>query len=107
MSVKRLCDCCGTEIAEDDFMVLKLLPKRQTRGCSLDIPLATPIPNQELCDSCASGVYEHYRLMKANKQGKTLKRVCLNCGQENDYDIVCPICGFSAFKLIEGDTSGA
>lgn len=108
MSLKRLCDCCGNEITKDDYIVLNLLPKESTRGCSFDMPLATPTSNQELCDSCAAKLCQFYEGMKnpVYRPGR-VRRVCTNCGQENDHDIVCPICGMSAFKFTEGDTSGA
>lgn len=67
MSVKRLCDCCGKEITKDDFMVLNLLPFHTSRGFTFEHSPCSTI-SQELCDSCAEEVYEHYQLMKATKQ---------------------------------------
>lgn len=93
MSVKRLCDCCGKEIIKKDFTVLDLLLFSYT-SCSRRF-------KQELCDSCAAEVYEHYRLMKANKQGKILKRVCFNCGYEDDNNPVCPVCKSKNWELKE------
>lgn len=92
MSLKRLCDCCGKPIHEVNFMVLNLLPITYVQETRDRRNIKKSWPNQELCDSCATEVYEHYRLMKANKQGKTLKRVCLNCGHEDDDNPVCPVC---------------
>nr|DAE38799.1 MAG TPA: Sporulation initiation factor Spo0A C terminal [Caudoviricetes sp.] len=31
-----------------------------------------------------------------------VRRVCNNCGQENNYDFTCPICGSSEFKFVAG-----
>ena len=92
MSIKRLCDCCGKEIVKDDFMVLNLLPFKTTRGWTSYKTPVSPTSNQELCDSCAGELCEHYRLMKVTKQGKLLKRICLNCGHEDDDNVVCPVC---------------
>lgn len=108
MSVKRLCDCCGKEITKDDFMVLNLLPFQTSRGFTFEHAPCSSISNQELCNSCAAKLCQFYEGMKnpVYRPGG-VRRVCTNCGQENDHDIVCPICGMSAFKFTEGDTSGA
>lgn len=102
MSVKRLCDCCGKEITKSDFMVLNLLPFQTLRGLTFEHAPCSAASNQELCDSCAAKLYQFYENMKnpVYRPGN-VKRVCSNCGQENDHDIVCPICGESAFKFTE------
>ena len=101
MSVKRLCDCCGKEIDKGDFMVLNLLSYRSIRGLSFDKSPVSPTSNQELCDSCAAELCEHYKMMQAKARGVKLKRVCLNCGVDNDDDPVCPICKSSNWSLEE------
>ena len=101
MSVKCLCDCCGKEIDKDDFMVLSLLPYRSIRGLPFDKSLVSLTSNQELCDSCAAEFCEHYKMMQAKAHGVKFKRVCLNCGVDNDDDIVCPICKSSNWGLEE------
>lgn len=101
MAVKRVCDCCGKEITKDVFMTLGLLPFRALRGVTFkDAPCFT-IYNQELCDSCAEEVYKNYRLMKANKKGKTLKRVCINCGNEDNNNPICPVCKSQNWEIEE------
>lgn len=101
MSVKRLCDCCGQEILKDDFMVLNLLPYKSIRGVSFAEAPVSCTSKQELCDHCAAELCEHYRMMKATKQGKTLKRVCLNCGHEDNDEIVCPVCKSQNWSIEE------
>lgn len=107
MSVKRLCDCCGKEITKSDFMVFNLLPFQTSRGFTFEHAPCSTTSNQELCDSCAAKLCQFYENMKnpVYRPGN-VKRVCSNCGQENDHDMVCPICGESAFKFTEGGTSG-
>ena len=100
MSVKRLCDCCCKEITNYDFIVLNLFSSQTSRGLVFE-HTTCPTTSQELCDSCAAEVYEHYRLMKANKQGKTLKRVCLNCGHEDNDNPVCPVCKSQNWEIEE------
>ena len=92
MSVKRLCDCCGKEITKDDFMVLNLLPFQTSRGFTFEHAPCSATSNQELCDSCAA---------EANKQGKILKRVCLNCGHEDNDNPVCPVCKSQNWEIEE------
>lgn len=101
MSIKRLCDCCGKEIVKDDFMVLNLLPFKTTRGLTFDKFPVSSTSNQELCDSCAGELYEHYRMMKASKQGKPLKRICLSCGHEDDDNMICPVCKSQNWSIEE------
>lgn len=101
MSVKRLCDCCGQEILKEDFMVLNFLPYKSIRGVSFDEAPVSRTSNQELCDHCAAELCEHYRMMKSVKQGKALKRVCLNCGHEDNDEIVCPVCKSQSWSIEE------
>jgi hypothetical protein len=102
MSVKRVCDCCGKEITKSDFMVFNLLPFKTSRGFKLENDPVSCTSNQELCDSCAAKLCKSYEGMKnpVYRPGG-VRRFCTNCGQENDHDIVCPICGMSTFKFTE------
>lgn len=101
MSIKRICDCCGKEIVKDDFMVLNLLHFNTIRGLTFNKSPVSSTSDQELCDSCAGELYEHYRLMKASKQGKPLKRICLSCGYEDDNNVICPVCKSQNWSIEE------
>lgn len=101
VSLKHLCDCCGNEITKGDYMVLNLLPFKTTRRLTFDKSPVFSTSNQELCNSCAGELYEHYRLMKASKQGKPLKRICLSCGYEDDNNVICPVCKSQNWSIEE------
>lgn len=101
MSIKRICDCCGKEIVKDDFMVLNLLHFNIIRGLTFNKSPVSSTSDQELCDSCAGELYEHYMLMKASKQGKPLKRICLSCGYEDDDNVICPVCKSKNWSIEE------
>ena len=103
MSMKRLCDCCGKAIAEDDFRIFNLSPSKALREFGTESISSFNISNQELCHKCTKELYGYYQIMRVKKQGKFLKRVCLVCGRKDDDNLICPVCNSNCWIIEEGE----
>jgi hypothetical protein len=76
----KQCDCCKELKEERSVLQLNCF-----RG-------EMEISRVDLCEDCLKELYNLYFKRKAAFGGYPLKRTCVHCGNENDYDLTCPCC---------------
>lgn len=100
MSIKYVCDCCGTELSIREAPGWNLMLFKSICEASLEPP-EPAIAHQELCSICAEKITKHYQYLQRISQKKPLKRICQTCGIKNDYDLICPVCQAQNWSIEE------